>query len=329
MLKKEEYQISFIIPVYNVAIYLHDCIESILKQSIKKKEIILVNNGSTDDSFKICEYYQEKYDFIRVVDLAVTGVSYARNEGIKMARGKYICFVDGDDFYIKDFATEFFEICEEKELDVIRGIYCLYYENKTFDHCNLKKLSYFDDVLKGIEFLEKSIVEDYNEVVPVLGFYRKAFLIENNIFFPEGIIYEEDHVFFLKILLEKQCKILQRNTEFYAYRMREGSASNTPSVKKAVNVVDVVKEEIRLAKRVNMDNNSYVKSFISSSFYQLTSIYGRVSLSDRKKIKDLCKKEINKEYVTLNYNRHLKIKIFLFLNVTWFVDLVYFIKFKI
>lgn len=95
--------ISVIIPVYNAAMYLRDCLESILNQSYKDLEIILVNDGSTDRSGEICWCYQNKYNNIRVVYQENQGVSKARNQGINLARGEYISFIDADDWLEKNY----------------------------------------------------------------------------------------------------------------------------------------------------------------------------------------------------------------------------------
>ena len=321
-----EITVSFIIPVYNVEPFIARCLDSILKQSIENKEIILINDGSTDRSIYICREYEQKYDFIHVIDKDNEGVSVARNIGVSVAKGKYICFVDADDFYIKEFAKEFYDACEKADLDIIRGIYCSFEEEtNSFNHINLKMLTYYDQVLNGKEFLEKSIVENANEVVPWLGFFKKTFLTKNNISFPEGISFEEDQLFFLKALLAAGCRIMQKKVEFYAYRVRTGSASKSPNVRKANDVIYVVNQELEFIKNAGLDIRSehYSKCYASASFYQLTSIYGRVNKQDRKEIRRICTPKIKKECVKHTANKHQKKKIFLFVYFTWIVDLVY------
>lgn len=322
----EKYTVSFIMPVYNVAEFIPRCIESIISQKIEDKEIILVNDGSTDNSLEVCRRYEQNYKFIRVISIENSGVSVARNIGIKNAKGKYVCFIDADDFYIAEFAKEFYEICEREQLDIIRGIYCSYIEETDFfNHINLKELTYYNKVLSGKEFLKKSIDENANEVVPWLGFFKREFLQVNKLWFPEGIAFEEDQLFFLKAILAKNCTIMQKELEFYAYRVRSGSASKSPSVKKAYNVIWIVDQELKHIQRTKLDKETtdYAKRYTSASFYQLTSIYGRVDRSKRKEIRNICTTKIKRECVKHAANKHQKSKIFLFVYFPWIVDLVY------
>lgn len=107
VLHEERILISVIIPVYNAAPHLRRCIDSLLKQTFRNFEIILVDDGSTDGSFDICEDYFLKFSRVRVEHLPNSGVSSARNYGIETARGEYICFVDADDWVEPDFLQNF------------------------------------------------------------------------------------------------------------------------------------------------------------------------------------------------------------------------------
>lgn len=106
MKKKNAYPvITVIVPIYNVAPYLHNCINSILDSTYTNLEVILVNDGSTDNSGKICDEYQEKDQRCKVIHQINAGISAARNSGLKEATGKYISFIDGDD-YMSPFMIE-------------------------------------------------------------------------------------------------------------------------------------------------------------------------------------------------------------------------------
>lgn len=90
---------SIIIPVYNISNYISECVNSVLKQSFKDYEIILVNDGSIDDSFNICLNYSKKHENVRLINQQNGGLSSARNAGINQAEGDYLLFLDGDDFW--------------------------------------------------------------------------------------------------------------------------------------------------------------------------------------------------------------------------------------
>ena len=95
-------KISIIIPVYNTAKYLKRCLDSVLAQSYKDFEMVIINDGSTDNSLSICESYAQKDERIEILNLQHNGVSNARNNGISKAKGEFICFVDSDDKIEKD-----------------------------------------------------------------------------------------------------------------------------------------------------------------------------------------------------------------------------------
>ncbi|MDF2617290.1 MAG: glycosyl transferase family 2 [Sedimentibacter sp.] len=105
--------ISIVIPVYNVEKYLSRCLESILSQSLKEIEIIVVNGGSTDNSLEICRYYEKKDSRIIIIDKKNEGVSVARNTGIEKASGKYIGFVDPDDWIEKNMYENMYNTIEK------------------------------------------------------------------------------------------------------------------------------------------------------------------------------------------------------------------------
>ena len=99
-------KISIVIPVYNVEKYLRECLDSVIVQSYRNKEVILVNDGSTDNSIEICEEYDMKYPFIKLINKKNGGLSDARNVGILNSTGEYILFLDSDDYW--DDANLFF-----------------------------------------------------------------------------------------------------------------------------------------------------------------------------------------------------------------------------
>ena len=118
--------VSIIIPVYNVEKYLDKCIESALKIQVEK-EIILVNDGSTDSSGIICDSWAEKEENVRVIHKSNGGLSSARNEGVLSANGDYILFLDSDDFYDVEETEKVLANIDSKT-DIILGLYNEYYE---------------------------------------------------------------------------------------------------------------------------------------------------------------------------------------------------------
>ena len=111
-------KISIIVPVYNVESYLVRCIDSILNQSFKNFELILVNDGSTDDSLIICKKYLNVDKRIKLVSQVNKGLSAARNTGLRHTSGKYICFIDSDDFVEKDYLLFLINNIEKYNSDI-------------------------------------------------------------------------------------------------------------------------------------------------------------------------------------------------------------------
>ena len=110
--------ISLVVPVYNVQEYLPECLDSLLGQSFAAIEIILVDDGSTDASAEICDRYAARDGRIRVVHQQNAGVSKARNVGIRLARGKYLGFVDGDDWVDRDYCKRLYETLIDYRADI-------------------------------------------------------------------------------------------------------------------------------------------------------------------------------------------------------------------
>ena len=103
--------VSIIIPVYNVEKFLRKCLTSLVEQTFQDREIIAVNDGSTDHSLDILREFEQKYDFITVIDQKNRGMSKARNRGLSLARGEYICFIDSDDYVAPNFLERLYNAC--------------------------------------------------------------------------------------------------------------------------------------------------------------------------------------------------------------------------
>lgn len=112
-------KLSIIVPIYNAQNHLKKCIESIINQTEKDIEIILIDDGSTDDSLKICNEYQRKDFRINVIHQNNSGVSIARNQGIKIAKGEYIGFVDSDDWIDLDMFKRLLEEAKKTDADIV------------------------------------------------------------------------------------------------------------------------------------------------------------------------------------------------------------------
>ena len=171
--------ISVIIPVYNAQDGIKRCIDSLLNQSFKNFEIILLNDGSKDNSLNILKEYELKYSFVRVIDKQNEGVAVTRNKGILLAEGEYIMFMDNDDFVDSDYLETFYQAIHEKKLDLVIGGY--------------KRVNQDNQIIFSQD-IQQSEWSKYIIMAPWAKVYRTEFLKTNNLeFFDYGI--GEDIIF--------------------------------------------------------------------------------------------------------------------------------------
>ena len=171
--------ISVIIPVYNAQDGIKRCVDSLLNQSFNNFEIILLNDGSKDNSLNILKEYELKYSFVRVIDKQNEGVAVTRNKGILLAEGEYTMFMDNDDFVDSDYIETFYQAIHEKKLDLVIGGY--------------KRINQDNQIIFSQD-IQQSEWSKYIIMAPWAKVYRTEFLKTNNLeFFDYGI--GEDIVF--------------------------------------------------------------------------------------------------------------------------------------
>lgn len=195
-------RVSIIVPVYNVRDKLTKCLESLIAQSCKDIEIILVNDGSNDGSEKICDEYSSKYFNIKTIHSLNSGVSKARNKGIANANSPYIMFVDADDYVEKNIVEMLLIPAETKKMDfVMCGYNKCFIKNKQLSHTQTVKCKPY--VGKIDTFLSE--IKYYIEIPLLQGpcwkLFRKDIVTSYNIRFPEEMSYGEDATFVYRYLL--------------------------------------------------------------------------------------------------------------------------------
>lgn len=237
--------LSVIIPVYKVENYLKKCIESIIVQELSSFEIILVDDGSPDSCPEICDVYSENYPFIKVIHKKNGGLSSARNAGLKIATGKYVMFLDSDDWWSPAVNMQSILKKVEKYPDVEMFLLASvdyvegdgYYKRK--EHENFKKIN-----TNSIETYYHDLLVNGNlEVHAATKILKREFLYKNNLFFKEGII-SEDNEWMLR-LLRFLKRVVIIDEPLYVYRAgRLGSITNTIELKNVSDVLDIVKMSI-------------------------------------------------------------------------------------
>lgn len=225
--------VSIIVPVYNVEKYLRKCVESLRSQTMKDLEIILINDGSTDGSLKVCQQLVQSDYRIRLLDQRNEGVSAARNAGMRIARGDYVGFVDPDDWVSPDMYQGMYDRMIETGATVCVCDYIIVSAEATYP----VRLSASKPILKERDIVEQVVAKivapfsldggprtNIGSACRLL--IKTSFLNERALRFPLGISYMEDLVFSVQLFL--QCeKVVYEPKEHYYYLKREGSATDS------------------------------------------------------------------------------------------------------
>lgn len=225
-----ELLLSVIVPVYNVEKYLPKCLESIIKQTYKNLEIILIDDGSTDDSGKICDEYAEKDKRIKVVHQKNQGVSVARNKGLDLCTGDYITFVDSDDWCEVNYFEQIFACNSiDKNIGIIITNFVKEYKN------GQSKLMYKTSCKRSFDrynALKNMIKGNLYGWEVYSTFYKR----ENtrNIRFATDINYGEDFGFKWNVIRNSSCKILYLPIKGYYYIWRDNSAVNSYNIESKI-----------------------------------------------------------------------------------------------
>lgn len=233
-------KVSVIIPVYNAEKYLGKCLDSIINQTYKNLEIILIDDGSTDNSSKICDKYACRDDRIIVIHNNNKGVSSSRNYGIEISTGKYILFIDSDDTVDNNYVYYLLRENKNYEYDIV---YCIIRDIYDYgDKYNIKDRYVKENMLLGDLKRDYYFLFDLLKV-PFVKLYKSEIVKKYNIFFPEDIFYGEDQFFNFKYhKYVKKYKLV--NLPLYNYYHRqENSLSKTANIKTFRMTIKKLKEE--------------------------------------------------------------------------------------
>lgn len=264
-------KISFIVPVYNVEKYISQCIDSILSVEYQNKEIILINDGSTDDSEKICRKYEQDNENIRLISKQNEGLSEARNLGIRKATGEYIFFIDSDDFYSYDFSKDIKKVINENSYDVILFDYKYYYQQT--DTFVIPKKTADKNIVnnkKGLQVLECFLDYQKNiQWIVVQGIYKKEFIVENELFYVKDRYYE-DILWLPEVFINANC-MFYIDSNIYIYRLeREGQITSDISEKSLrdnLYVIDYWEQKLSEYKVKEELKEKLMKNIITRYYY--------------------------------------------------------------
>lgn len=240
---------SIIIPVYNVEKYLNQCVDSVLEQDFTDYEIILVDDGSTDNSPTICDKYAEKYTQIKVIHKTNGGLSDARNFGIKEAQGDYLIFLDSDDFWNgRNILSELHNIIVERNPDMIIHELSSFYDlgkivPRKFKNKDIQNFSF--DFKRD---LKKLVDNDVYYATACNKIIRTSIVKKNEIEFPKGKLHE-DVAWCANIIPYIRSYALYSNPFYYYRKERQGSLTIKVKPKNIIDLIDILSErEIFLSK---------------------------------------------------------------------------------
>ncbi len=300
-------EISVIVPIYNVEEYLNKCLDSILHQTFTNYELILIDDGSTDSSSQIADEYAVKDDRIRVIHKKNGGLSDARNYGLDKATGKYICFIDSDDWIEETYLEELLHLAKEQEADIV---ICDYLKNS--GDISVTQPAEPDIVIQsGTDAIDNIYGSRYGEYVVAWNkLYRKE--IFDNLRYPVGMIHEDEAIF--GEIFCRASKVVR--TERILYNYRTNNSSSIMSSEFSIKRLDIIKAlEMRMGTFTRQGLKGYYEKDSFKYLYKiLLNIVELKKLEGQHSdiIKELKKKYWTKYRESLGFNWSIKRKVGMF-----------------
>ena len=246
-------KVSIVVPVYNTEKYLKRCIDSLLNQKFNDYEIIVINDCSPDNSEDIIKSYSDKkINYIK--NDKNKGIGYNRNLGIKNAKGKYICFIDSDDYVSNDFLDKMYNYASSNDLDLVVCDYM--YKDEDTNKETLFKLESFDitNLDERPDLLYKIPLGPCNKL------YKKDMLIKNNIYFEEKLKYEDVSFVASSLYYSNSIGKIDEILNFFSTR------SKSETTTRDERVFDIFKE-LDIVKEIYKSKNKYLDELIVSTLF--------------------------------------------------------------
>lgn len=228
--------VSVVVPIFNVADYLVKCIQSLLDQAYTNLEIILIDDGSTDNSPEICRRFAERDSRIRVIHKRNGGLSDARNTGIEMARGEYIAFLDGDDYVHQDFIKILIEQAIRNDVDISACSFYKVYDDGTLIEDSIRTSQ---TIFTSTEAIREIILLS-NHAHVWTKIYKKSLFTDNKIRFPVGSLHEDTLTTYK--LLAHANRVAYIDMPLYYYLQRSTGIMGQRFSRKNLSMVDACDE---------------------------------------------------------------------------------------
>ena len=308
--------ISVVIPIYNVENYLNECVDSVINQTYKNIEIILVDDGSPDNCPKICDEYAKKDNRIKVIHKKNGGLSDARNCGINQSNGEFIAFVDSDDYIEKDYLSSMYKNLKDNDVKIAACGYVNLVNDKDVRIINYENIEKKYSTIEAEKYL--NIVGYFNVSSCNKLFDKKLF---ENIKFP--LNKKSEDWFIMYKLIEKSGGLYYSSVPKYYYRQRVGSI--TKSSKPNLDCIEAAKEVYTYYK-----NNKYLLPFVAQSLiFAIVGIYDFLLVTNPQKEELKKYRKIALKYKKESTYREISFKRKMQLILFFYAPFVYNMIFKI
>ena len=284
-------KITVIIPVYNVENYLKECLDSIINQTLKDIEIICINDGSTDKSLNILETYAKKDKRIKIINQNNHGSGYCRNIGIKEAKGKYISFVDSDDFIPEETLELAYNNLNSNNSEIVIFKIIRYdgtnmnYNMPAFPLEDIFKEKDFDNFTFTYKDIKNHVLN--SSFIPCAKVYKKNFLEKYNLKFPTGIIFEDVPFHALCLLKSSKISFIPKFLYYYRTNNLNSNTHNHLKTNDIIKVCNIVEKELILTNHIN----EFKAEFIMFKIKQMSQY---IELANSEKYNKLIKKEFDR-----------------------------------
>lgn len=294
-MKKEQPLVSVIVPVYNVEEFLSRCLDSIVSQTYRNIEIILVNDGSTDGSKKVCEDYARKDRRIRVFNKKNEGAATARNYGIKKSKGEYVTFIDSDDTVTSNYVDDLYSGLDSCKTKLSISSYSTDTKLRTTNYSKTQ----ITEALSTEDALRRMLTNNGFTVASWAKMYHRSLF--KNVQFPDGKIYEDDATTYKLIMLCPEIAYIDKS--LYNYNVREHTVTSKKfTIEKMAYIIftDQACSEI-LKVFPNLKNECEARRAVAR-FSILRQMLDAPNLSEEERAKQA---EIEK-YLRANYRKLLR-----------------------
>ncbi|MCM1537453.1 MAG: glycosyltransferase [bacterium] len=268
----ERQLITLIIPIFNMAPYLKRCMSCIEKQTYKNLEVIFIDDGSSDGSYKLLEKYGGEYDYIRVIHTGNRGVSSARNTGVQAAKGDYIVYADADDYFYEDYIEYLFEIAIKNDADLAICDYIKTADNNIEE----KKKKNIVDTVKQYSQIDALENISYRKQLgaAIVGKMIKT-SVARKCYFEENLAYYEDYLYFCKVI--NSCKnIYFGSASKYLYLQNPQSASHQYNIQKCVSSWSILNNKIENEIMIHPEiEKAYISKMLAISLDMLKRVHGK------------------------------------------------------